>query len=415
MLKEPGNLSDLGTDALTAWNDAIVEEVTTAKQTAFSDHFKLLPGDDWPDGEAVVDWGGVPRILENCLGANRAAKFCDWKTPAGDLGRVLGQDEYLEWRTVHNSAGKLVRVEITTELAKYWEILAGYHPMTCLRILGRFAGEDTADPQDVYGNVDPFAPGVTTEQRSAAFNRMMVYLQNGQPVRSPYNNGQKAIAFLSKPVSSLHAAVSLFVRAASPLAKEVDGVQVMMSGPEAIASTSQAAIDCRNSDPTMVGRMIQEVWNGAAVAFDDPVGVYIRSFANTTLVDDTGGPMPLDWVDFQRGSRPNAGVGQERSQRLVVEVPPGQGFVLGDMFNKHTNERIEYGYQVAELVKAACYFRASANGVVTTPRIVQPVGALADCTSAGNCNGWRNLYDRFEQSTSVPAEAVVASDRLGEL
>ncbi|GAB5447929.1 hypothetical protein [Gymnodinialimonas sp.] len=414
MLKEPGNLSDLGADALKAWNDTIINEVETAQQTAFSDHFKLLPDADWPDGEAVVDWGGVPRILENCLGATRAAKFCDWKTPVGDLGRVFGQDEYLEWRTVHNRAGKLVRVEITTELAKYWEILAGHHPMTCLRILGRFAGEDMATWQEVYGDVDPFAPGVTTQQRSDAFNRMMVRPPSG-PVRSPYNNGQKAIAFLSKPVSSLHAAVALFVRAAAPLAKMVDGEEVMMSGPEAIASTTQAAIDCRNSDPTMVGRMIQEVWNGAAVAFDDPVGVYIRSFAHTTLVDDTGVPMPLDWVDFQRGSRPSAGVGQERSQRLVIEVPPGKGFVLGDMFNKHTNERIEYGYQIAELVKAACYFRTSADGFVTTPRIVQPVGALADCTSEGNCNFWRALFNEFEQSTSVPSEAVVASDRLGDL
>lgn len=413
MLKEPGNLSDLGADAQTAWTNAVIDEVTTARETAFSDHFKLLAGDDWPDGEAVVDWDGFPKILENCLGPTKAAMFCDWKTPQGDLGRTYGQDEYLEWRTVHNSDGKLVRVEFTTELARYWEILAGYHPMTTLRILGRFAGETIADWRDVYGTLDPFAAGVTTDQRSDAFNRMMIRPGFDRPVRSPYNNGQKAIAFLSKPVSSLHAAVSLFVRAAAPIAKDVGGTQVMMSGPEAIASTNQAAIDCRNSDPTMVGRMIQEVWNGAAVAFDDPVGVYIRSFANQTLVDENGAPMPLDWVDFQRGSRPSTGVGQERSQRLVVEVPAGQGFVLGDMFNKNTNERIEYGYQLAELVKAACYFRVSADGEVTSPRIVAPVAALPDCSNADNCDLWSDLYRTFELSTSVPADGTVSTDRLG--
>ncbi|MEO9649390.1 MAG: hypothetical protein ABJ360_03535 [Roseobacter sp.] len=416
MLKEPGNLSDLGSDAQKAWHDAIVNLVTVAQGTAFSDHFKLVAGDDWQDGEAVVDWDGFPKILENCLGHEKAAKFCDWKTPNGDLGRTYGQDEYLEWRTVRNSEGKLTRVEFTTELSKYWEILAGHHPMKTLRILGRFAGEDTADWQEVYGNLNPFAAGVTIAQRSSAFNRMMNRLRPGdQPVLSPYNNGQKAIAFLSKPVSSLAAAVSLFVRAASPIGQNIGGADVMLSGPEAIASTVQAAVDCRNSDPTMVGRMIQEVWNGSAIAFDDPIGVYIRNFAHETLLDGDGNSIPEDWVEYQRGSRPSDGEGQERSQRLVIEVPPGQGFVLGDLINKDTEERIEHGYQLAELVKVACYFRTSADGVITSPRNIVSVSSLADCSSSNNCDSWNDLYRDFEESTSMPAENMITSDRTGEL
>lgn len=412
MLSEPGGLSDLGADAKKAWNDEVIRLVNEAKSSAASDHFKLLAAGDWEDGVAVVDWDGFPKILQNCLGDERASKFCDWKIPTGDIGRAFGQDEYLEWRTVRNSEGKLIRVEFTTELSKYWDILAGHHPMTTLRILGRFAGETLADWREVYGPLDPFAAGVTVEQRTDAFYAMMNWHGRNEPVRSPYNNGQKAIAFLSKPVSSLRAAVQLFVRAATPLGKIEGGAEVRLSGPEAIALGNQQAIDCRNSDPTMVGRMIEEVWDGRAVAFDDPVGVYIRNFNHEALIDPSGNTIPEDWVEYQRGSRPVGGVGQERSQRLVIEVPPGQGFVLGDLKNKDTDEFVEYGYQLAELVKAACYFNTSKAGVITSPRVIGGTQPLADCMSTANCQRWHNLYDAFENSTSAVTDTPVEADRL---
>lgn len=424
MLSEPGGLSDLGPDAKRAWTDEVVRLVSEAQATAISDHFRLTPEDDWEDGVAVVDWDGFPKILQNCLGDERASRFCDWKTFAGDLGRSLGQDEYVEWRTVHDSSGNLVRVEFTTELSKYWDILAGHHPMTTLRILGRFAGEVLADWREVYGSTNPFDPDVTVEERSSAFYDMMNRLSLRDPIRSPYNNGQKAIAFLSKPVSSLRAAVQLFVRAAAPLGKlDSNGNEVRLSGPEAISSSqaitgkTQQAIDCRNSDPTMVGRMIEEVWDGRAVAFDDPVGVYIRNFNYEALIDPDGNSIPGDWIEYQRGSRPVGGKGQERSQRLVVEVPPGLGFVLGDLVKADTNERIEYGYQLAELLKAACYFKTSVKGEVTSPRNIGEPEPLADCMSAGNCEAWRGqsweeLYKEFEDSTAMPPGDAVEASRI---
>ena len=414
MLKEPGNLSDFGPEAQKAWHDSVVRLVKSHVENSGSEHFRLLAEDGWPEGVSIVDWDGFPRILQNCLGAERSSEFCDWKLPTGDLGRVLVQDEYCEWRTVRNPDGKLVRVEVTTELAKYWEVLAAFHPMKTLRVLGRFAGEQIADWREVYGPNDPFATIATPTSRAADFNRMMVWNQQKAPVRSPYNNGQKAIAFLSKPVSSLNAAVALFATAAIPYGKRVDANEVALDGAEAIASTEQAAIDCRNSDPNMVGRMNRIVWDGRAVAFDDPVGVYIRSFAHTDLLDPEGSPIPQEWVEFQRGSRPRDGIGQERSQRLVIEVPSSAGFVLEDLVNADTNENIRYGYQIAELTKLSCYFRTSGAGAVNAPRNIVTPRPVANCSSAANCSRWTQLYDEFRESRQLPAVPVEEVDRTAD-
>lgn len=404
MLKEPGNLSDLGPAAQQAWHNDIVNLVEHYLAETGTQHFRLLAAPDWPEGVSVVDWDGFPRIVKNCLGDERAAAICDWAIPSsGDYGRVRCQDEYFEWRTVRDVNGKLIRFEGTTELAAYWRVLAGHHPMRTLQLLGQFAGEASADWRQVYGAVNPFDPDVTIEQRQSAFMANMEWDRSEAPVRSPYNNGQKAIAFLSKPVSSLNAAVALFVTAAKALGKRVDGQEIALNGAECIASSHQSAIDCRNSDPNMVGRMNQISWEGRAAAFDDPVGVYIRSFAHDALLDPNGHPIPEEWVQFQRGSRPRDGVGEERSQRIVIEVPPSAGFVLGDLEHRDTEQRIDKGYQLAELTKLACYFKTSDAEHVTAPRQFPKLQPLAKCSSAGNCRAWEALYEEFERTQTSPS------------
>ena len=414
MLREPGNLSDFGPEAQKAWHDSVVRLVKTHLEKSGSKHFRHLRKTAGPKAFPSSTGTGFRascRIVSGTSGrASSATGSCR------DLGRVLGQDEYCEWRTVRNPAGKLVRVEVTTELAKYWEILAAFHPMKTLRVLGRFAGEQIADWREVYGPNDPFAATATPDSRAADFNRMMVWNRRKAPVRSPYNNGQKAIAFLSKPVSSLNAAVALFVTAAIPYGKRVGGNEVALDGAEVIASTTQTAIiqtaiDCRNSDPNMVGRINEIVWDGRAVAFDDPVGIYIRSFAHTDLLDPDGNPIPKEWVEFQRGSRPRDGVGQERSQRLVIEVPPSAGFVLEDLVNADTNENVRFGYQIAELTKLSCYFRTSGAGAVDAPRNIVTPRPVANCSSEANCSRWTRLYEEFRESQRLPAVADEEVDR----
>lgn len=398
MPSEPGNLSDLSGPGKAEWDKKVIDYVTDYTKEFGSKHFRLLADAAWdPTDIAVVDWDAHPLIAKNCLGDVKSMKFLDWTTPKGDRGR-LWQDEYFEWRTIRDASGKLIRFEGTTEFLEYWQILGAHHPATALSVIGRFAGETAAKWQDVYGTYNPFATTATPEGRKAAFTRMMVSLDGAIP-KSPYNNGQKAITFLSLPVSSMNAAVALFVSAARPFAKaDPSGQPVPMTRKELLASAPVAAIDCRNSDPAMVAVQNELALAGKAMAFNDPVGVYIRGLKQELLSGPGGETFSPDWVMLQRGSRSDVGDGLERSQRIVLEVPNGAGFVLGDLIRTDTEEQLQHGYQLAELIKLVVYVNTSSKGQISESPIVLPVNPTAKCSATRTCITLKALFEEFDQS-----------------
>lgn len=398
MPSEPGNLSDLTGKGKEAWDKTVIDYVAGFTVEYDSKHFRLLAEAAWdPTDIAVVDWDAHPLIAKNCLGDVKAMKFLDWTTPKGDRGR-LWQDEYFEWRTIRDASGKLIRFEGTTEFLEYWQILGAHHPATALSVIGRFAGETVAKWQDVYGAYNPFATTATPEGRKAAFTRMMVSL-DGEIPKSPYNNGQKAITFLSLPVSSMNAAVALFVSAARPFAKAgPSGQPVPMTRKELLASAPVSAIDCRNSDPAMVAVQNELALAGKGMAFNDPVGVYIRGIKQDLLSGPAGETFSPDWVDLQRGSRGGVGDGLERSQRIVLEVPSGVGFVLGDLVRTDTEEQLQYGYQLAELIKLVIYMNTSTKGQISESPILLPVNPTAKCSATSTCVALKALFEEFDQS-----------------
>lgn len=410
---EPGNLSDLSGPGKEAWDKLVVNYVNRYINEYKTNHFQLLASPNWdPTDIAVVDWDAHPLIVKNCLGDARSMKFLDWNTNAGNQGR-LWQDEYFEWRTIRDQDGKLVRFEGTTEFLEYWGVLAAHHPATALDVIGRFAGETTANWREVYGSYNPFAPTADAAGRQSAFLRMMTS-QNGAVPKSPYNNGLKAITFLSLPVSSMNAAVALFVSAAKPYAKiDANGKPAPMTKKELLASASVAAIDCRNSDPAMVAIQNELALSGKAMAFNDPVGVYIRGLKHEQLLTPDGQPVPSEWIRFQRGSRGSTGDGLERSQRVIFEVPSGIGYSLGDLVREDTEEALQYGYQIAELIKLAIYMNTSVKDTIVEAPIVLDVQPTTNCGSTAQCAQLAQLYAEFEKSTSLTAtqelDAVIGS------
>jgi len=404
MALEPGNLSDLQGRGQEQWDRQVREWI--AELMAASPHW-VAPDDARLSAEPTpVDWSGFPQRPETCLGLRKTLPLLDWRTANGDLGRVVGHEEYLEWRVVYGPNGKLQRVEFTTEVQEYWRILAAYHPTKLLRLAARFAGETTASWQEIYGDLNPFATNVTPEQRARAFERNM--LPNEGPPRSPYNNGQKAICFLSQSVNSLGAAIGLAKFAGVPYGKNEGGGAVRMSAAEAIASTNtQLAVDCRSSDPTIVDVLIRLAWAGRCMSLLDPVGIYILGVDAAGLVLPDGSPMPAEWFDFQRGAHGPAGAGAVRlHQRLIVEVPPGVGFTLGDVIDTAIDEPLRFGGQLASHIRVGLYARLGPEGSIpVAPVVVHPLAPVPPCGSPQACEGWRQFLSEFE---AVPAPADMA-------
>ena len=410
MAREPGDLSDLQGPGQQEWDRYVADGLRDAIQGSGTQHLLAAPDASIAPDITVVDWDAYPVRVELCLGdEEKAYRLLDWSTATGDRGRVLGHEEYLEWRTIRNAAGKIVRVEMTTEVRDYWEILAKHHPMRALNLIARFAGEPSVRPRDVYGSVDPFGAGVTPAQRGAGF-RSMMFPRRGPggllPPLSPYNNGQKAICFMGASVNTLAAAIALAAAAAHPYGKTEGGQQTPLTGSEAIASTPQAAVDCRNSDPTIVEALIDLAWDGRKIVLDDPAGVYITQIAHNRLLFPTRDQrVPLEWFQLQRGTRGAAPNGNpiERRQRAVFEVPPGLGFVVGDLIDSDTDRTIDFGAQIAALVKVGLYVRASGATAVNVQRRIVQVRPTAQCDAGPECEQFARELAAMEESQAPPA------------
>jgi hypothetical protein len=410
MAKEPGNLSDLEGAGKAEWDKYVLDQIKEAIDSSKTKQFLPEADNRINSPPVAVDWSGFPIRLQTCLDGSfrKTLRFLDWQLGNVDAGRPIGHEEYLEWRVVRNGAGKITRMEFTTEIREYWQILAKYHPTKCLRLLGRFAGERIAAFEDVYGR-DP--EQMTLEERLESFQGNM-FAPNGTAPKSPYNNGRRAIAFMCKAVNTLSAAIQLASFAAFPYqAEETDGTIRSITGSEAIAFTKQNALDCRNSDPTIVSSVIDLAVSGRYLTLDDPPGVYILDVQHEKiLLPDRSGSIPHDWFEFQRGSR-NEG---ERSQRLVFEVPPSQGFTISDLIDEEIDDPIAFGGQIAKKILVGLYVRVSAPGAASVTPIPVKVNDLP--ANRCDCDSIKAAYSNFEsiQNFLTPISTVMpGSGRMG--
>jgi hypothetical protein len=397
MTQAPGGLRELGADAAAAWDRVLAGAVAEAKPPP-----QTLPAADERTREPTgADWLAMPARIQSCLGRRQAHALLDWRTDDGDEGRRLHQEEYLEWRVVRTDDGKPRRIEMTTEFGDYWKVLAGHQPHETLKLVASFAGEEMIAPRAVYGDFDPFGAAVDPSQRSAAFAATML-AEGGEPVVSPYNNGQRAICCMVEGSNTLGALINLVAASAEPhvVVDSVTKERRPMSGSEAIEVIREAAAqDCRSSDPAVVERVVRLATEGRLVAFDDPIGVYIRGVEHGQLVDPDGSDVPAEWFELCRGIGPDeAADGRPRYQRLAFEVPKGAGFTLGDLKQRGTGDLVAHGAQLAELVTLGVYVRTSAAGVIAVAPEPEALRAVTPCPEQPGCHEVRANWEAFERA-----------------
>jgi hypothetical protein len=314
----------------------------------------------------------------------------DWRTEHGDEGRNLFQEEYAEWRVVRREDGKIVCFELTTELPEYWITLAGKEPQRMLSLLAEFAHEDAVAPADVYGELDPYAAGVSDAQRERAFSGWML-----GPGASPYNNGLRAICCMRQPSNTLDALTQLVVAASGPhlVQDPISGLERCANAAELIPLLGGAAVAGRNSDPLLAERLSRLAYERRLISFDGPVGVFIHEVQLERLRQPDGTLVPAEW--FTLGRNAGGGLGQARYQRLTFQAPPGSRFCVDDLVDVATGESISYGAQVAQLVQLAVFLRTSKPGVVDQ-RADAPASPSAPAAALVDCAAIRIEWERFE-------------------
>jgi hypothetical protein len=213
------------------------------------------------------------------------------------------QDEYCEWRTQRNAAGKITKVTFTCETPEYWEQLWAV---------------DRATVVNLYRTL--VSPAVVEADLRTS---------SGTYVRNNAWNGPNGIVHLIQSINTLNAALGLAQGSVNTAPAE-DNYEVTP-----FANTSV--------DPRVqldVGSLVRK---GLWVTLADPIGLYMVGWDDTGWTKPNGTPVGNYW----RILRGVTGM----VLRLEYRVPPGLGFVVGDV--RIGGRRIEYGGQIAEHVTMA--------------------------------------------------------------
>ena len=384
-MRPPGDVDDLDEAGRAQWAERVGERVVEASRRLELDgsgRFVLAAPDERTPHRTHIDWPGLPLRPIACIGRDRALALLDLVPPA-EGRRTSLQEEYIEWRVVRDG-DDITRVEFTTELAAYWSLLAAREPQKALELIAGFAREGQVEPEDIYGECDPFDPSTTPEQREAAFVGAM--LAGKQP--SPYNDGRRAITCMSQRTNTLGALVLLALAAAHPrVVQDTSGGHLRcLTCEELIPLLNGSAQLGRASDPVLVERLARLAYEGRLVALDDPLGIYIQSAEHARLRTPTGEVVPPKWFHFDRGTRASDESGAvARWQRVTLEVPPEEDFCVSDLVDATTEEKIAFGGQVADLIQVAVVLRVSEPGAVEVGDLDPSELADAVADAASRC------------------------------
>lgn len=379
----PGGLTEFG-EFLERWDAHVVELTASLKPPTSLRQANRTNATEL----RVPDWPAVPVRARACLGGARADRLCDARSPSGETGRRLFQEEYAEWRVLRDADGP-TRFELTTELGDYWVLLARHQPERLTELVAEFAGVPSLEPTEIFGELDP--ADSPDDARAEAFSRRFLGIsltdETWRGLPGPFNNGERAITCLSRGDNSLFVLINLVVASAVALRirDSKEGELRFPSGSEAIPHLAEdSAQDCRASDPLVAERIVRVVTEGRPIRFDDPIGIYVAAVQSEDLLDPGGQPIPDEWVQRSRQGPPSAD-GLARHQRITLEVPKEAGFKLSELVSRRTGERIEWGAQLAELIELAVYVRVGDAGSIPVKSRLLPPTDAKPCAGRPEC------------------------------
>lgn len=243
--------------------------------------------------ERSLVWMGFPRAL--MVAAHRDDRRAAFV--AGEDREV--QEEYCEWRVTRNSANKITKVVFVTEAPEYWEQLWA---VDRARVV--FLYRTLVNPAVVEADLG--TPG--------AYDR-----------RNRWNTTDGIVHFIQR-INTLDAALGL-AQGSVNSGSARDNYEAS-PGPRTSVDP-RVALD--------IGTLSRK---GLSITLREPIGLYIAGFDDTGWTKPNGTPVDNYW-------RVVRGV-PGQILRLEYEVPPGSGFVVGDL--AIGGRPIEYGGQIAEHV-----------------------------------------------------------------
>jgi hypothetical protein len=322
----PAGLAELSSQGLEHWSatlsgifDRAAEgDSSNPADSPRAQFFNPLKTEIGPDAvEESVFWVAFPRTVV----VGTPVKRERWKK--ADADRDL-QDEYCEWAAERTADGKVRRVTFTCEVPEYWGALAADSPDRLLALYRKLASPDVQmnDLFDGKGRYDP------------------KNIWNSGPGVPPIHMIQDS--------NTLGAAVEL--AAAATIVRIIDGE--LLTSEQELIKCSGYGVPTRNSDPHIGATVNALARKRADVTLADPPGLYLNDFTPAGFKTPDGAD-PKGFWSFTRGRK-------ERWVRGVYEVPPGKGYLVGDI--TIADQPIQFGGQLADFLSVKIVGSASRIG-----------------------------------------------------
>jgi hypothetical protein len=400
--KIPGQVEPWS-QAVSNWFDYAVGE--SAQKIGNGPVQFFNPAKNDPGGIAVeqpITWNAFPKQLLREFGRDVAFDLADrlWHIEqfgapstapdapeAGSSALYRPQEEYCEWLVKRNpDTNKIDRVTFTSEPPEFWQALAGVVPASNGLVDQHFPSDPERLLQLYRELVDPRVQTddlIPTQDLKDGSGK--VWAPKGQ--YNIYNkwNTTHGIAHLNSPPNSLVAEIVLGSDA-SLIYLNTAGKTLVE--PEALICYGNYGGANRNSDPT-IGSTVNAIARlGAFVTLRNPVGLYMDH------IDLSGWEAPDgkgvdNCVRIVRGT-------PEMIERMVVEVPSGRGFSVGDIMIN--GAPIRYGGQIAECITVKL---VGVGHIMPQPVMTRPSNPLS-----------RGFVDPFQPkivNTTRPFKAPIPS------
>jgi hypothetical protein len=290
----PGSLRDLpaGSPFYDRWHTRVERLIAAAVPlSGAGEHVDPSRRDIDVLMNRTYTWTGFPRPhLTGALRDDRAAAFA-----AGESRDA--QHEYLEWH-VQRIDGVITKVTFVTETPEYWETLALVDPARVLQLY-----RELVDPAVLMADVFPDG--------------------NYHP-RNRWNTTDGIVHYIMN-INSMRDLLGV--------SQEREPSRVALDNYDALPYSRSTAADARlNMDMWAMAR------KGLSVAEREPAGIYLVDWDDSGWSKPDGTPVGNYWR-IVRGT-PGAAL------RLIYEVPPSEGFVVGDI--RIGGRPITAGGQLAE-------------------------------------------------------------------
>jgi hypothetical protein len=300
----PASLRDLpaGSPLYDNWHNFLANHLNTKTATgiaAAGEFYDAYEVDVTVAAEHSLVWMAFPRQVVVDHRDDRRAAFVE---ADGDVDTRGPQNEYCEWHVTRNAAGKITKVVFVTESPEYWNELWAVDRATVVKLY-----QMLVNPAVVEADLRAAGPGNMYNK----FNRW---------------NTTDGIVHLIQSINTLTAALHLAQNSI-----KIDQARDNYETPPPLPLRTSV-------DPRVkfdIGALVRKP---LSITLREPIALYITGYDDTGWTKPNGAPVGNYWR-ILRGS-------PGRILRLEYRVPPGLGFVVGDI--RIGGRRIEWGGQIAE-------------------------------------------------------------------